>query len=430
LDTTDTKDVPGLIQSAPNVNTPICANGAAETDATCNPCTSTAQCQALQSNGDKNRTLLKDNTTTKVGNVLFKDFVCRRNHSGADAQYNGSCGPCIDNTDCEGGVPCLDGKCGCQAHTDCEGNIDGTRCLTTNSCGCQSDTDCQTDEHLRIGKTKCNIANGVGTCGCDDGLVFDETLGHCVCSTANEFWTRYTENNATNQKYLCCEQGLVASMVGDTAMCLPMCGTDEYVSVAMMLDYSWSGRHVRMNNTTFDSARTNLANAFINGLKQINSDIRFGVFREDNNHETNTNSPQKCQGSKNKITIQNFSTGTPDLNQDLCSYSTEKGLTAFTEAINKIQNECKSNKEKTIVFVLSDGIIPTNTATATGCDSKNMYVYAAGEKSFGLGGMPHEMQFTATPDSGTLLNMVSDKICVNPQRLKGKLQPEYNPENS
>ena len=400
---------------------PICAGESGTTSATCDKCTADTQCAQLKGQGGSN--------------VLNQNYVCRSGHTGADEKYNGTCGKCIKDSDCDNGKPCINGMCGCVYNTDCEGNIIGTKCLknqTNPICGCELDTDCQTDEHLRIGKTKCNIDdNGVGTCGCDDGLELDQKEGYCVCKVnpKENFWTRYTENTATDQKYICCPKGEVATMVGTTITCVRMCKKDEHISVAMMLDYSWSGKNIKVGGKTFDSTRTELARAFINGLKQINSDIRFGVFRENNNGKTDAQEKHRCEGNKNYFVIQGFpnGTGTPDLNQDLCAYSNGQGETTFTAAINEIKEECNDNRENTIVLVLSDGMIPTDTATDTGCDPNNMYVYADGKKSFKLPEL-HEAQFTATPDSRTLLNMFANKICVNPQQI-GAVQPGYNTQN-
>lgn len=368
LDTTDTKDVPGLIQSAPNVNTPICANGAAETDATCNPCTSTAQCQALQSNGDKNRTLLKDNTTTKVGNVLFKDFVCRRNHSGADAQYNGSCGPCIDNTDC-GGIPCLEsGKCGCEANADCLFKCDG--------------------------KTTCNTGNK--NCACTSPLTTDGA-GNCVCPTnSDKIWR--LNNNSGNAQYACCPEGELPS----NGECYPECTneTSTINNVKIFVDHSYS--------TIVGSTRIaeNIENTRKLIRRLINNVGRTISVSESNEYTGNDALTVTRTIGGESITFTAYNCG-------------DNGHTCFANP-NTDNGAIPAQREGTLTFILSDGVLPE--ATTKNLNPDYTYVFAkSGTKLNNIENIIPFENLNSNQLEERISGVISTSICMSLEDISGQL---------
>jgi len=373
-----------------NVTTPICH----ETDdnTTCEECTVDSECK-------------------KLDDVAYPYFVCRT---------DGTCGKCIIDADCDGGQECKDGICGCENDTDCEGNVDGTKCLETHICGCKSDNDCaeNTDGHNTCRNERCE---------CSDPLI--EENGVCICESEGDYWTRF---DTTPPTYECCPEGETPVKINDDEeyKCMRICKPGEVPSFAMMLDYSYSSKNTTIGGKIFNNERTNIAHTIVEGIRKINSNIRIGVFRETNNHATSdpTMSGIVCEGIKNGIVIQSFDKGTeqPDLNQNLCAYSCEtgRGITCFTDAITEVKKECNANKESTIVFVLSDGVIPENTATNAECDPVNTYIYADSSKSFGLP-PNHEKDFTETPDEKGLLDMFSTTLCT-----QGPDENHRQPKNS
>lgn len=384
------------------IRTPICVptdDEHPEEHDTCQPCETTQECQNL--------------------GIQYRSLVCRTSEA-----TKGTCGPCEVNEDCPPGILCMEnGLCGCETDVDCEGNIDGTKCLETHLCGCQSDSHCLNEEHLRTGQTKC--VNG--TCQCDDGLQWSDELLMCVCSTAEDFWTRVTNDTDNNQVYICCPRGQTAKLVNGEYKCIRICEANESISVALLLDYSYS---TYFNG--FDGYRNTLTNKIIQTIEEVNEDIQIGIFREDNKgSEENEISGQKCMGNKYNTTINPFSQKGYNLDQSLCAYNCtvggRNGQTCFSKAQNEIKSMC--GQKNSILFFLSDGVVPANTVSNTGCCKKasdrNCFVWADQNSGLDLSKVHSDQQyhFTVQIPKESIANRLAELLCA-PEPNPSKSQPQ------
>lgn len=299
---------------------------------------------------------------------------------------------------CKEGLTCVNGKCGCETDADCA-------------------DDCE-------GRTKCNTSSHVCVCDTDLGLV-DGGDGKCYCKSGNvadktkEFW-RIPKNNTESKptQYICCATGYVPYLVGGEYVCRRICGDGEkpIKNLALLLDYS--------NSTIFNGYETEIkssARKIMEYVRSVDSKIDVGVFREDNSHSTTdpSNRGQVCKGANNAITIQNFGSGTPNLDQHTCAYNCDKGKTCFTEASNKVHSKC--GEGNTLAFLISDGVIPNNSAKSMGCSNERTYILAANADSvdFGLGQNMHQLSFTVMRTNHAaflkqLENIIIATMCIDP----------------
>ena len=375
LDSTDTKDVPALITSAPNVKTPICANGANETDATCKPCTSTEECQKLEGKGDRNRTLLKNDKETKVGNVLFEDFVCR-----TQGVNEGSCGPCEVNADCEDNVPCLEsGKCGCERDSDCSFKCDG--------------------------KTTCNT--GDKDCACTSPLQ-PNNEGNCVCPTNSDKIWRLNNNNG-NAQYACCPEGQLPS----NGECYPECTNQpaKINNVKIFVDHSYS----TVVGSTKIAEDIEKARKLIRRL--INNVGRTISVSESNEYtESDALTVTRTIGGES-ITFTAFNCG-------------DNGHTCFANP-NEDNGAIPAPREGTLTFILSDGVLPE--ATTKNLDSVYTIVFA--KKGTRLHGIEEEHiipfeKLNSNQLEERISYVISTSICMSIEDISDQLHTGCNSDEN
>ncbi len=337
--------------------------------------------------------------------TAFKNTILENNPEAQ--KFTCQCNPKIDKYSLPAGSRCVEG---CQ---QCGPDKNNPLPCFDGLCGCQTDADCADN---CSGKTKCNTSTHVCTC---DSEFFEEQNGQCVCKgpgNAHKVFWRIPENG----RYICCEDNQLPYLIEGAYECRVICGQGEKAikNLALLLDYSYS---TLLNG--YDAKIKTSAQAILTAARRINPDIKVGLYREDNSASgTNcTGEGQDCQGTKTDVEVQAFSNESPDLAQDACACNCGNGQTCFSGAIDKVKEKCVA--KDTLAFLISDGVIPNDSATGMDCGIKNTYILAKeGENvDFGLGGYPHEMDFTAMNDESflkVLKSIVEESMCVDSSEAK------------
>ncbi len=339
--------------------TPICSGGSEDsedTDAECNACDDTEQCAGLKGQGGKN--------------VLNKKYVCRLNHTGDDEKFNGTCGKCIDNSDC-GNLPCIDGVCGCETDADCEKNCDG--------------------------KTTCDK----GICVCDPDKLKEGDNGECVCPNAGEHMYRLV-NQDNSAQYQCCPKDTYPYNGG----CYPLCGTIPRITkVDIWVDRSYS---TVVGSTEVAENIEKARQTIVKLIQKADPKIEVRSYTEYTDGTTGVTKTIKVDGKEVSLTFTPFNCG--------------GGRTCFVDATGVIPKPTNKEGETTLTFILSDGILPEATAKNLTPDYED-YTILFAKKGTKLSGVKEEYIITfenlgAAELEERFFDIIDSRTCVTEEKYQ------------